>query len=149
MTLVEQITTDMTTAMKSGDSARTAVLRLVMSSLKNEQIKLGHELNADEALKLVQREAKQRRDSIDAYQQADRTDLVEAEQAELKIITEYLPEQMSDEELNKIVAQAITDTEAKDMSQMGAVIGKVMSQVAGKAEGGAVSRVVKEQLGSL
>lgn len=149
MTLVEQITNDMTAAMKSSDAARTAVLRLIKTSFQNEKIKLGHDLSDDEALKVIQREAKQRRDSIDAYQKANRPELAEEEENELKIIVQYLPEQMTEDELNKIVDQVIAETGATGPAQMGQVMGKVMQAAAGKADGGTVSRVVKEKLGSL
>jgi uncharacterized protein YqeY len=94
MTLSEQLTADLGDSMKAGNSAKTGVLRLLKSSLKNEQIKLGHELGDDEVLKVLQREAKQRRDSIDQYQTAGRSDLVAIEEAELAILQTYLPQAM-------------------------------------------------------
>ncbi len=146
MSLPQQIDQDMIAAMKEGVAARTAVLRLLKASFKNEQIKLGHELSDDEALKVVQREAKQRKDSITQYQAANRTDLADAEKYELEVIESYLPEQMSEEEIGKIVDSIITETGASGMSEMGVVIGAVMKQVAGRADGTTVSRLVKERL---
>jgi uncharacterized protein YqeY len=146
MSLADQITSDMTTAMKSQDAARTAVLRLVKTSLQNERIKFGHDLTDDETLKVIQREAKQRRDSIDAYTKAERGDLAKAEEEELAIIVTYLPEQMSDDELNTLVDQAIAETGATDVAQMGMVMNKVMQVAGGKADGGKVSQLVKAKL---
>lgn len=147
MNLTETIKTDAMKAMKEQDSARTAVLRLLISGFKNEEIKLGHELSEEETVKVLQKEAKQRRDSIEAYSKANRPELAEAEQAELEIITSYLPQQMSEEEIGKIVDQVIAETGATDTSQMGTVIGAAMKQIAGKADGASVSKVVRQKLG--
>jgi uncharacterized protein YqeY len=147
MSLVETIDQDMLTAMRSQDAPRTAVLRLMKSSLKNEQIKLGHELSDDEALKVLAREVKQRRDSIDAYTQAARADLADAESEEMAIIATYMPEQMDEAELAKIVEQVIAETGATSMQQMGMVIGRVMTLAAGRIDGAAVSTMVKSKLG--
>jgi uncharacterized protein YqeY len=146
MALVSQIDQDLTTSMKEGMADRTAVLRLLKSSLKNEQIKLGHELSEEEALKVVQREAKQRKDSIAQYQQGGRNDLVDAEQGELTLIEAYLPAQMSEEELSQLVNKVIADTNATGVAQMGVVIGAVLKQAAGQADGAAVSRLVRQKL---
>lgn len=148
MTIVEQLTEDMKVSMKAGDTGRTGVLRLLRGAMKNEQIKAGHELSDDEALKVLQREAKQRRDSIEAYRGAGRTDLAEHEEAELVVISGYLPEVMSEDELAKVVDEAIAETGATDVKQMGAVIGAVMKRVGARAEGGAVSKLVRERLAS-
>ncbi|HEX3082548.1 MAG TPA: GatB/YqeY domain-containing protein [Candidatus Saccharimonadia bacterium] len=145
MKISEQLTEDMKTSMREGNSERTGVLRLLRGALKNEQIKVGHELDDAEELKVLQREAKQRRDSIEAYQSAGRAELVATEQGELDIITTYLPEAMSEDELKKVVDQVVTEMGA-DMSKMGQVIGAVMKQVGAKAEGGTVSRLVRERL---
>lgn len=146
MSLVATIDQDMLTAMRGKDAARTAVLRLMKSSLKNEQIKLGHELSDDEALKVLAREVKQRRDSIDAYTQAGRGELADAESEEMTLIAEYMPEQMSEDELAKIVDQVMTETGATTMAQMGMVIGRVMTLAEGRIDGAAVSKLVKDKL---
>ena len=147
MGLVDKINEDMITAMKGSQPARVAVLRLLKSSLKNEQIKLGHELSDDEAQKVLAREVKQRRDSIDAYTQGSRGDLAEAESEEMIIIAEYLPEQMDAGELEKIVDQVIAETGASSQQQMGMVIGRVMTLAQGRIDGAAVSALVKQKLG--
>jgi uncharacterized protein YqeY len=148
MTLSEQLTADLGDSMKAGNSAKTGVLRLLKSSLKNEQIKLGHELGNDEVLKVLQREAKQRRDSIDQYQTAGRSDLVAIEEAELAIIQTYLPQAMSPAELEQVVDEVIAQVGATDAKQMGAVIGGVMQRVGARAEGGTVSQLVRSKLGA-
>ncbi len=147
MSLFSQIESDLVTAMKEHNEARTAVLRLLKNALKNEEIKLRRELTPEESLKILQRESKQRRDSITAYEQGGRVDLADEEKAELVVISSYLPTLMSEEELNTIIAQVVNETGAQSMNQMGEVIGKVMAITAGKAEGGTVSRLVKQKLG--
>ena len=146
MTITEQLTTDMGTSMKAGEATKTGLLRLLMSSMKNEQIKLGHDLSDDEALKVLQREAKQRKDSIEQYEAAGRADLVAVEQSELGLIQAYLPQAMSEAELEKVVDEVMAAQGATDMKQMGAVIGAVMARVGAAAEGGTVSRLVRAKL---
>lgn len=146
MSTVEQLTEDMKASMKAGDQERTGVLRLLRGALKNEEIKSGHPLSEDEALKVLQREAKQRRDSIVAYQGAGRTDLADKEEAELAVVSEYLPETMSESELANVVDEVVAETGASGMAQMGQVMGAVMKRVGPKADGATVSRLVKEKL---
>lgn len=142
--LVEQITTDMTEALKDGQSDRLGVLRLIKTSIKNEEIKLGHPLDDEEALKVLQREAKQRRDSITAYRQAGRDDLATSEEAELTLIETYLPAQMSEAELTKLVDEAVAI--AGPSAQMGQVIGAVRARAGASADGAMIARLVKERL---
>lgn len=146
MGLAEQLTEDMKTSMKAGTADRTGVLRLIRGSVKNEEIKLGHPLTEDEILKVLSKEAKQRQDSISAYSAAGRDDLVKQEEMELGVIKEYLPEALGEAELEKLVDEAIKETGAADMKQMGAVIGAVMKKAGASADGGAVSKIVREKL---
>lgn len=146
MTIQEQLLDDMKVSMKAGDSERTGVLRLLRSALKNEEIKVGHELDEAEGLKLLQREAKQRRDSIEAYKAASRDDLREIEEMELAIIGTYLPQPMSEDEVKAVVDEVVTELGASSPAQMGQVIGVVMARVGAKAEGGLVSRLVRARL---
>lgn len=146
MRISERLTEDMKSSMRAGDSGRTGTLRLLRGALKNEEIKSGHELDEDEATKVLVREAKQRRDSIEAYSQASRGDLVETEEKELAIISEYLPQAMSEDEVRKLVDEVAGEMGATDMKQMGAVIGAVMKRAGAAADGGTVSRLVKEKL---
>jgi uncharacterized protein len=146
VTINEQLTEDMKASMKAGQADRTGVLRLIRGSLKNEEIKMGHPLDEPEVLKVLQREAKQRRDSITAYQDAGRMELAEREEAELKVIGEYLPEAMSEADLTQVIDEVIAETGATTPAQMGVVIGGVMQRVGARADGGTVSRLVRERL---
>lgn len=146
MNTSEQITEDMKTSMKAGEAERTGVLRLLRSAFKNEEIKQGAPLDEAGIIKVLTREAKQRRDSIAAYETAGRQDLADTEQAELAIIQTYLPEAMTESELEGVVDKVIAEVGATSMAQMGQVIGAVMKEVGAKAEGGAVSAMVKRRL---
>lgn len=146
MALQERLLDDMKTSMKAGDTVRTGVLRLLRGSIKNEEIKIGHALDEAEVLKVLAREAKQRKDSIDAYREAGRHDLVSVEEHEATIIREYLPEAMTEAELREVVRAAAERLNAHDPKQMGAVIGAVMQEVGARADGGAVSKLVREFL---
>jgi len=146
MRISEQISEDMKTSLKAGDAEKTAALRLLISAMKYEQIRLGHELDDGEAQKLLQREAKQRRDSIEQYQAGGRPELAAKEEYELGIIGDYLPQPLSEAELRELVERAVTETGASSPAQMGQVIGAVMKAAGARAEGGAVSRLVKERL---
>jgi uncharacterized protein YqeY len=146
MMIQERLLEDMKTGMKSGNTELTGVIRLLRGAMKNEQIKVGHELSEEEALKVLQREAKQRRDSATQYEEAGRPELAAKETAELKVIAGYLPEAMSEAELAAVVDVVIAEQGATDMKQMGAVIGAVMARVGAQAEGGAVSKLVREKL---
>jgi uncharacterized protein YqeY len=148
MSIADQLTEDMKTAMKAGDTVRLGTVRLLRSAMKNEEIKLGHPLNEAEALKLLQREAKQRRDSIEQYQAASRPELAAVEEAELAIIGAYLPEPLNEAELAALVDEVIAAQGATEVKQMGAVVGAVMQRVGARAEGGAVSKLVREKLGA-
>lgn len=146
MTAIEQIDQDLAASMKAGDSIRTGVLRLLRSSFKNEQIKLGRELTEPEVLKVLQRESKQRRDSITAYNDANRPELAAVEEGELAIIAKYLPPSLSEDELNQVVDEVVSGLDNPSQAAMGQVIGAVMARVGATAEGGAVAKAVRERL---
>ncbi len=146
MSLQEQISTDMVTALKAGEGDKVAVLRLLITAMKNEQIKVGSELTDEQAMKVLATQAKQRKDSITAYEAAGRQDLVDNEAAELPFIQVYLPEQMGDDELEKLVQAAIDQVGATSPADMGKVMGAAMGKVQGQADGGRVSAMVKKLL---
>lgn len=146
MGLAATLETDLNNALKAGETERVSLLRLLRSSLQNEQIKLGHELSEVEVLKVLQREAKQRKDSIAAYRQGDRQDLVDFEQAELKLIESYLPEGMGEAELDQLIAAVIAEVGVSDIKQMGVVIAAVMQRSGGRADGAAVATKVRQKL---
>ena len=146
MRLQEQVNADMVTALKAGESHKVGVLRLLITAMKNEQIKLGAELTDEQALKVLATQAKQRKDSITAYEAAGRQDLVDNEAAELPIIEAYLPAQMGDDELEKLVQEAIDQVGATSPADMGKVMGAAMGKAQGQADGGRVSAMVKKLL---
>lgn len=146
MTLLSTLNTDMKTAMRAKDKERLAVIRMLKASLQNEEIKVGHELNADEELTILSREMKQRRDSLAEFEKAGREDLSEKVKIEIAIVENYLPAQLTDEEIRQIVAQAIADTGATSAKEFGKVMGAVMPKIKGKADGNQVNAIVKELL---
>ena len=136
-------------AMKAKEKNVLQVIRMIKASLQNDQIKLGRELNADEELTVLSREMKQRRDSLVEFQKANRDDLVEKIEEEIAIVEKYLPTQLTDEEIRQIVKQAIQKVGASSNAAFGQVMGIVMPQVKGKADGNLVNETVKEELNNL
>jgi hypothetical protein len=146
MSLFEQIQKDMITAVKSDYKETAQTLKMLIASIKNAQIESEEELTDTEIEKILRKEAKKVKDSIEQYKQMGREELVEKEQKDLKIIEEYLPEMMSEEEIKKVVKQTIDDLEASNMSDMGKVMGSVMSKLDGKADGNTVKNIVQSML---
>lgn len=148
MNLFDKISQDLVEAMKAKDEVRVSTLRLLVSSVKNKQIDVGHELGDDEIVDVAVKAAKQRKESIEAYKQGGRDDLVSKEEAELKILEGYLPQQMSELEIGKIVAEVISRLGASSSADMGRVMGEVMGKIQGRSDGAVVSKIVREKLGS-
>jgi uncharacterized protein YqeY len=149
MTLKEKIMVDMTAAMKAKDAPRTSTLRMVKAALQNREIEKGGPLEDDELQKMLRSLVKQRRDSIEQYQKGNRQDLVDKEQAEITVIEGYLPQAASQPEIDQAVAEAIAETGASSMKDIGAVMKAAMARLANKnADGRAVSETVKQKLGS-
>ncbi len=147
MGLKEQITADMTAAMKAKDAARTSTLRMLKAAIVNRQIEKGGEMDEEELSKLLRSQLKQRRDSIEQYQKCGRQDLVDKETAEIAVIEAYLPQAASAEEIDQAVAAAIAETGASSMKEMGAVMKAAMTHLVGKnPDGRAVSETVKKKL---
>ncbi|MGH9820811.1 MAG: GatB/YqeY domain-containing protein [Pyrinomonadaceae bacterium] len=147
MSLRDKITADLTAAMKAKEADRLSTLRMVKANLMNRQIEKGGELTDDEVAKALQSLVKQRRDSIEQYEKAGRTDLAAKEAAEVAVIDAYLPQAASAEEIGAAVAEAVTETGASSMKDMGAVMKAAMAKLAGKsADGKAVSEAVKARL---
>jgi len=148
MSLRQQITADLTAAMKSRDAARTSTLRMVKAALQNREIEKGGALDEGEMIKLLRSMVKQRQDSIEQFEKGGRQDLVEKERAEVEVIEAYLPQPASRAEIEQAVAVAISETEATTMKDMGKVMKAAQAHLAGKnADGRAVSEVVKAKLG--
>ncbi len=138
---------DIKEAMKSKDSARVSTLRFINSAFKNKEIDLRpNELTEKDCMAVLKKLAKQHKDSIEQYQNAGREDLVAKEQQELVVVEQYLPEQMSEEQIAKVVSEVIAEMGATDMKQMGAVMKMVGEKTAGSADNKIVSQIVKEKL---
>ena len=149
MTLLRTLNDDMKTAMKAKDKETLQVIRMLKASIQNEQIKKGADLNEEEELTVLSREMKQRRDSLTEFEKADRTDLAEKVKGEIAIVEKYLPAQLDEAEIRQIVAGAIEKTGASSPKEFGKVMGAVMPQVKGKADGNQVNAIVKELLGQM
>ncbi|WP_457568151.1 GatB/YqeY domain-containing protein [Desulfurobacterium sp.] len=146
MGLKERLVKDMKEAMKARDKVKLSTIRMINSLIKNAEIDKRGELTDEEILSLLQKYAKQRRESIELYEKGGRKDLVEKERAELAIVESYLPEQMDEDEIRKVVEEAITETGASSLKDMGKVMKVVMPKVKGKADGSLVNRIVRELL---
>ncbi len=147
MSLKQQIVSDLTTSMKAKDAARTSVLRMVKAALMNREIEKGGELTDEETTKSLQSLVKQRRDSIEQYEKAERAELADKERAEISVIEAYLPQAASREEIEQAVAEAITETNASSMRDMGAVMKAAQARLAGQsADGRTLSEIVKAKL---
>ena len=132
--------------MRSGDRLRRSVIRLLRAAIKNEEIAAQRELDDAGVVDVLTRQVKQRRDSIEAFTQGGRQDMVDKEQAEVAVILEYLPRQMDADEITDLVRLAIDETGAASPADMGKVMGRVMPQVKGRAQGGQVSAIASRLL---
>jgi len=162
--LKQQLQEELKQAMLARDALRTSVLRLLKSAITYYEIqkgadersegarlldrrgRAGYEATDEDVLFVVQKEVKQRKDSIEQFNKAQRQDLVDKETKELELLQKYLPEQMSEEEIKKLVIEAITETGASSIKDMGKIMAVLMPKVKGKADGGLVSKIVKENL---
>jgi len=146
MSLLKTLQEEMKSALKAGDKEKLSVIRMLISEIKKVQIDKQKELTDDEIVQVLQKYAKQRKESIKQYTQAGRKDLAEKEQMELEIVSKFLPEALDENEIEKIVSKVITETGASSMKDMGKVMKKVMEEVKGRADGSVVSKIVKEKL---
>ncbi len=144
--MFEKITKDLTEAMKAKDTFRTSVLRMLKSALKNEEINKKSPLTDDEVLAIIKKQVKTRKDSMNEYANYNRMDLADSLQKEIDILNEYLPEELSDEELEKIVKETITKVKAESIKQMGMVIKTISSEYGARCDMAKVSKLVKEKL---
>lgn len=146
MNLKENLQADIIAAMKARETNKLATLRLLSAAIKQREVDSQTTLDDAAVIAVIEKACKQRRESIAQYQQANRLDLVEVEQYELDIISAYLPAQMSDTEINQAVADAIAQTGATSMQDMGKVMGVLKGALAGKADMSKVSTLIKTQL---
>lgn len=149
MSLAERLQADMKTAMRDGDALRRDTLRMVLSAAHNAQVAARRPLTDDELVGVLSKEAKARRESIEAFTQAGRTDLADKERAEADIIAAYLPAALSEDELRAMVAEAIAATGATSARDLGKVMGRLSPAIRGRADGKQVSGLVAQELARL
>jgi uncharacterized protein YqeY len=147
MTLKERITEDMKTAMRSGEKDRLAVIRLLQAAIKQREVDERIALDDAQVTSVLEKMIKQRKESVVAFDKGGRADLVAKENAEIAVLQPYLPAQLSDSELDALIAEAISSTGAASIKDMGKVMGVVKSKAAGKADMGAVGARIKAKLG--
>ncbi len=133
-------------ALKGGDQVRLSTLRLLLAAIKNEEIAQQREATDEDVVAVVQKQIKQRKESIEAFTKGGREELAAKERQELEILNKYLPQQFSEEEVKKMVQEVISQLPEEERKNFGKVMGAVMARVKGKAEGNLVSRLVKENL---
>jgi hypothetical protein len=153
MDLKQQLQHDLKKALRAGDERRKSVIRMALAAITNAEIEKGRqtgetELDQDEFIAVLQKQAKQRRETIEELEGVDRPDLLAAEREELAILEEYLPEQLSREQIAEEARQVIDEVGATGMKDMGPVMGRLMSKLKGRADGHTVNEVVRELLTS-
>ena len=144
--LLDKISQDLNTALKSHEETAVSALRMTLSDVKNAQIAKGAELTDDEVLSEINKDAKKHKESIEAYKSAGRADLVQKEEAELEVLLRYLPQALSDEELANIVDEAISALGVNSIADMGRVVKAVMSSAGTRADGAKVAAIVRDKL---
>jgi uncharacterized protein YqeY len=146
MSLIKELERELEQAMKARDTERRDALRLILSSLRSAEKELQRPLHDEEELQVLQRERKKRIEAAEAFRTAGREEQADAEEAELEVLEEFMPEPLSEEELEEIVDDAIAETGATSLRDLGRVMADVMPQIAGRADGSAVSQLVREKL---
>lgn len=147
MSLREKITDDMKDALRAGDKPRLSVIRLMLAAIKQREVDERITLDDTQVLAVLDKMLKQRRDSVTQFEKGNRQDLADQERAEIKLIQSYLPAQLSETELDQLVAEAIRGSSATSLKDMGKVMGLLKSKVQGRADMGAVSARIKAKLG--
>lgn len=146
MSRIETIDQEVKEAMKARDAERRDALRLILNALKSSQKELQRPLSEEEELQVLQRERKKRREAADAFRTGGREERAQQEEDELAILQEFMPEPLAEEEIERIVDDAIAENKATSMRDMGRVMADVTPQIAGRADGSAVSQIVREKL---
>jgi len=146
MSLLEEIRKDMLTALKAGEKDKSQILKMLLATIKNAQIDSEKDLTDKDIEKVLRKETKKIEDSIEQYEKMERADLVEKEKHDLEVIEQYLPELMSEDDIKKVVEKKIEQLKAKDMRDMGKVMGSVMKELEGKADGNSVKNIVQSLL---
>jgi uncharacterized protein YqeY len=143
----DRVSEDLRAAMKAGEKTRLAALRMLATSIRNREVEVGHELSQDEFLEVVAREVKRREEAAEAYDAAGRTELADREREEEEALEGYLPEALSEEEVDALVEEAVAATGASGPGDMGKVMGHLMGKARGRVDGAVVSARVRERLG--
>ena len=146
MTLIVQIESELKDAMRAGDASRRDALRLILNSLRSASKELGRDLQEAEELQVLQRERKRRVEAAEAFRTGGREEQAEAEERELEVLEEFMPEPLSEDEIDEIVDDVIAEVGATSMADLGRVMADVMPQIAGRADGSQVSQIVREKL---
>jgi uncharacterized protein YqeY len=146
VSLIAKIEDDLREAMRSRDDARRDALRLILSSLRSAEKELQRPLHDDEELQVLQRERKRRAEAAEAFREGGREEQAAAEERELAVLEEFMPEPLSEDEVEEIVDDAIAEVGATSMRDLGRVMADVMPQIAGRADGSVVSQIVREKL---
>ena len=147
MSLKAQITEDMKNAMRAKETARLGTIRLLLSAIKQREVDERIELTDADVISVIEKMLKQRRDSITAYESANRTDLADIEKFEVSVLQTYLPQQLTEDELKAILEKVVADSGAAGMQDMGKVMAAIKPLVAGKADMGKISGLIKARLG--
>jgi uncharacterized protein YqeY len=149
MSTEERLINDLKDAMRAGAAGevRKSTIRMARSAIHNAQIALGHPLNEEEVTAVLQREVKQRRDSVEEFTKAGRPDRAAMEEAEITVLQQYLPQQMSPAEVTAVVREAIAASGATSVADIGKVMPRLMGQLKGKAEGRLINQIVRQELG--
>ncbi|MBS4191347.1 GatB/YqeY domain-containing protein [Bacillus sp. FJAT-49705] len=146
MSLLERLNEDMKQAMRNKEKDKLTVIRMIKASMQNEAIKQGADLSEEQELTVLSREVKQRKDSLHEFDKAGREDLVEKIRTELQFVELYMPKQLSEDEVSKIVQETVAETGAKSKADMGKVMAAIMPKVKGKADGALVNKLVQQHL---
>ena len=146
MSLIEEIDGEIKDAMKAGDAERRDALRLILDALQKSEKELQRPLSEEEELQVMQRERKRRLEAAEAFREGGREEQAEAEERELEILEEFMPEPLSESEIEDIIDDVIAEVGATSMAQLGRVMADVMPQIAGRADGSQVSQIVREKL---
>ncbi len=145
----ERILNDIVNAMKSSNKKLLSVLRMVKGAIELDEIKLKRELNDDEVIQIISKQIKSRKESIEFFEKGNREDLITATKSEIEILEKYLPEQMSMEEVNKIIDEAFLSVKPTGNSDMGKIMAVIAPLVKGKADLGMVNKIIKEKLNNV
>ena len=144
--IIDSLKQDLKEALKAQHNVKKSVYRFILSAIHNEEIKVGKQLSDEEVMKLLIKQAQQRKDSIEAFKNAQRSDLVDKESEELAIISKYLPEQISEEKIKELAQKAIQETNAESVKDLGKIMPVLMKQLGGQADGKTVNKIVMELL---